>query len=480
MRLFSVIHIIGFLMMFLAAAMLLPLPFSLYYGDDTARAFLISAAMTALFGFVCWAATRSRVDRDLRPRDGFAIVTLGWTVFSMAGALPFILTGSISSFTDAFFETMSGFTTTGATILTNIEALPHGLLFWRSLTHWIGGMGIIVLSLVILPFLGVGGMQLYRAELRSAADRLTPRITETAKILWGVYVAITAVEAILLMFGGMNLFEALCHSFGTMATGGYSTRNASIGAYASGYIDMVVIFFMLAAGTNFSLHYRFLKGDFKVYFRNQEFLFFISLIGVATAVILADTVFRYESGARALRDTVFQVVAILTTTGYGTADYEQWSFSSQFVLFMLMFFGGCAGSTGGGMKMMRVHVLVKVVYAEILRLIHPRAVIPVRVGRQALERDVVANFVGYFILFVLIFVVGVYVMTAMGLDMQTSFGAVAASLSNIGPGLGAVGPTDNYSEIPTAGKWVLSLLMLMGRLELYTVLVLFSPSYWKK
>jgi len=234
------------------------------------------------------------------------------------------------------------------------------------------------------------------------------------------------------------------------------------------------------AGTNFSLHYRFLKGDFKAYFRNQEFLFFISLIGVATLAILADTAFRYDSVGRALRDTVFQVTAILTTTGYGTADYETWSFSSQFVLFILMFFGGCAGSTGGGIKMLRVQVLVKFVYTEILRLIHPRAVIPVRVGKQALEREVVANIVGFFILFVLIFVIGVYIMTTMGLDMPTSFGAVAASLSNIGPGLGNVGPTDNYSQIPTTGKWVLSLLMLMGRLELYTVLVLFSPSYWKK
>ena len=480
MRLFSVIHIIGFLMMFLAAAMLIPLPFSLYYGDDDTAALLISAALTALFGFGLWMGTRARFDRDLRPREGFAIVTLGWTVFSAFGCLPFILSGAIPSFTNAFFETMSGFTTTGATILTNIEALPHGLLFWRSLTHWIGGMGIIVLSLAILPFLGVGGMQLYKAELRSAADRLTPRITETAKILWGVYVAFTALETVLLMFGGMNLFDALCHSFGTLATGGYSTRNASVGAYASAYIDFVIIFFMLVAGTNFSLHYRFLKGDFKAYFRNQEFLFFISLIGVATLAILADTAFRYDSVGRALRDTVFQVTAILTTTGYGTADYETWSFSSQFVLFILMFFGGCAGSTGGGIKMLRVQVLVKFVYTEILRLIHPRAVIPVRVGKQALEREVVANIVGFFILFVLIFVIGVYIMTTMGLDMPTSFGAVAASLSNIGPGLGNVGPTDNYSQIPTTGKWVLSLLMLMGRLELYTVLVLFSPSYWKK
>ena len=467
--------------MFLAASMLLPLPFSFYYGDDDTRALLIASAITALSGLVFFFATRARFNRDLRPREGFAIVTLAWTSFALFGCLPFLIHGSIPSFTDAFFETMSGFTTTGATILVDIERLPHGLLFWRSLTHWIGGMGIIVLSIAILPFLGVGGMQLYRAELRSAADRLTPRITETAKILWGVYVAFTFTEALLLLFGGMTFFDALCHAFGTLATGGYSTRGGSIGAFNSAYIDIVVIFFMIVAGTNFSLHYRFLKGDFMAYFRNQEFLFFLTLLGLATVTILFDTaVHDYDSFPRAVRHTLFQTTAILTTTGYGTADYGQWSFGSQFVLFMLMFFGACAGSTGGGVKIMRVHILVKFVFSEITRLIHPHAVVPVRIGDQAIDREVVANVVGYFILFVLVFVLGVYIMTAMGLDMPTSFGAVAAALSNIGPGLGAVGPAHTYADIPTPGKWVLSVLMLAGRLELYTVIILLSPSYWRK
>jgi trk system potassium uptake protein TrkH len=384
--------------------------------------------------------------------------------------------------TNAFFETMSGFTTTGATILEDIEELPHGLLFWRSLTHWIGGMGIIVLSLAILPFLGVGGMQMYKAEVPGpTADRLTPRITETAKILWGVYVAFTAVEAVLLMFGGMNLFEALCHSFGTLATGGYSTRNASIGAYGSAYIDYVVIFFMLIAGTNFALHYRFIRGDWKAYFRNQEFLFFISLVGLATVVVGLDTYFNhYHNLSETVQKSLFQVSAILTTTGYGTADYEQWSFSSQFILFMLMFFGGCAGSTGGGIKMLRIHILVKFVFAEITRLIHPHAVVPVRIGKQTVPPEVVANIVGFFIMFVLIFVGSVLIMSALGLDIISSFGAVAASLGNIGPGLGSVGPTDNYAHLPVVGKWFLTFLMLMGRLEVYTVIILLSPSFWKK
>jgi trk system potassium uptake protein TrkH len=481
MRFTSVIHILGFLLMFLAAAMLLPIPFSLYYGDGDVAAIGIAAAITLFVGFAGYAATRFQ-STDLRAKEGFGIVTLGWVCFSAFGALPFVLHGSIPSFTDAFFETMSGFTTTGATILTDIEALPHGLLFWRSLTHWIGGMGIIVLSLAILPFLGVGGMQLFKAEVPGpVADRLTPRITETAKILWGVYVAFTVVETLLLMWGGMSVFEALCHSFGTLATGGYSTKNASIGFYASGFVQWVVIVFMVAAGTNFSLHYRALRGDWKAYIRNQEFLFFLSLIGIASVVIGIDTFINHFDGVgKTARDTVFQVVAILTTTGYGTADFEQWSFGSQFVLLILMFFGGCAGSTGGGMKMMRAHLLVKFVLAEITRLVHPRAVVPVRIGKQAVDRDVVANVVGFFILYMIIFVVGVFAMATMGLDMATAFGSVAATLNNIGPGLGAVGPTDNYAHIPTTGKWLLTFFMLAGRLEVYTVIILLSPSFWKK
>jgi trk system potassium uptake protein TrkH len=480
MHIASVIHVLSFLLIFLAAAMLLPIPFSLYFGDADYVALLLSAGITLLFGFVGFRS--SRLKKDLRPKEGFAIVTFGWLSFAVFGSLPFLLSGAIPSFTDAFFETMSGFTTTGATILSDIERLPHGVLFWRSLTHWIGGMGIIVLSLAILPFLGVGGMQLFKAEVPGpTADRLTPRIAQTAKILWGVYVAFTAVEAVLLMFGGLSLFDAMCHAFGTLATGGYSTKNSSIGAFGSAYIDYVVIVFMLIAGTNFALHYRFIKGDFKAYLRNQEFLFFMSLIVLATFFVGLDTYFNhYHNLADTARKSLFQVVSILTTTGYGTADYEQWSFSSQFILFMLMFFGGCAGSTGGGIKMLRIHVLVKFVFAEITRLVHPHAVVPVRIGTQTVPREVLANIVGFFILFVMIFVVSVFIMSAMGLDMPTSFGSVAATLGNIGPGLGNVGPTDNYAHIPSPGKWYLTFLMLSGRLELYTVIILLSPSFWKK
>ncbi len=479
MRFASVIHILGFLLMFLAVAMLLPIGFSLYYGDSDYVALLISAGITLTAGIVAF--TTTRMSDDLRTKEGFAVVTFSWIFLSIFGSLPFLFSGTIPSITNAFFETMSGFTTTGATVINNIEEVSHGILFWRSLTHWIGGMGIIVLSLAILPFLGVGGMQLFKAEVPGpVADKLTPRIAETAKILWGVYVLLSAAETVLLLFGGMNLFDALCHTFGTMATGGYSTRNASIGAYGSAYINYVIIFFMILAGTNFSLHYRFLRRDFRAYVNSQEFLFYLSVIGVATLIVGAGVFGHYDSVWRTLQHSLFQVTSIVTTTGFGTADYEQWGFSSQFTLYMLMFFGGCAGSTGGGIKMARIYLLVRFVFSEITRLIHPHAVVPVRIGNNVVPRDVMTNILGFFVLFMLVFVAGVLVMAVIGLDMPTAFGAVAATLANIGPGLGDVGPTDNYTQIPVAGKWVLSLLMLMGRLELFTVIILLSPFYWQK
>ncbi|RMF01253.1 MAG: TrkH family potassium uptake protein [Chloroflexi bacterium] len=460
--------------------MLLPMPVSLYYGDNDLLALSASAGVTFIFGFLVFKLTRFK--QDLRAKEGFAVVTFGWLVFSAFGSLPFIFSGVIPSFTDAFFETMSGFTTTGATILTEIESVPHAILFWRSLTHWIGGMGIIVLSLAILPFLGVGGMQLFKAEVPGpSADKLTPRVTETAKILWGVYVLISAAEVIFLMLGGMSLFDALNHTFATMATGGYSTKNASVAGFNSAYIDYVIVFFMVLAGANFSLHYQFLRGDYGIYWRNKEFRYYIAVILGACLLIGVDTfIHQYHNVADSARYTSFQVVSIMTTTGFGTADYEQWSSSSQFILLVLMFVGGSAGSTGGGIKVVRVYLLIKFMLSEFVRLIHPHAVIPVRANNQVVPRDMLMNVLGFFVVAMLVFTGGVLVMTLIGLDMLTSIGATAATLWNIGPGLGDVGPTDNYAAIPVVGKWVLSMLMLMGRLELFTVIILFSPAYWKK
>lgn len=480
MHITSVLYILGLLMVFLSGMMLLPIPVALYFDGSDLYGHIYAALTTFTCGFALYKF--SKFKQDLRPKEGFAVVTFGWIFLSIFGSLPFLFSGAIPSITDAFFETMSGFTTTGATILTDTETLPHGILFWRALTHWIGGMGIIVLSLAILPFLGVGGMQLFKAESPGpTADKLTPRITETAKILWGVYVLLTAIHTVLLLFGGMTLFEALCHAFATMATGGYSTLNASVGGFQSSYINFVIIFFMIAAGTNFSLHYRFLKGDRKVYFQSAEFRAFLGIIGIATLLILIDLALNADRGfLSAFEDALFQVVSIVTTTGYGSADYEQWSFSSQMIIFFLMFVGGCAGSTSGSIKVIRILVLVKFIFTEIIRLIHPHAVTTVRIGKKTVDRDTAMNVLGFFALFMFIFVIGVILMAALGLDIPSALSSVAACLCNVGPGLGSVGPTDNYAHIPGLGKWLLSLLMLMGRLELFTVVILFSPSFWQK
>jgi trk system potassium uptake protein TrkH len=480
MRLHLVIHVLGLLLIFLAVALLLPIPFSLYYGGGDYVFFLIASGITLVSGFLFFKLTR--LDQEVHAREAFAIVTLGWVLFSIFGCLPFLLSGAIPNFTNAFFETMSGFTTTGATILEDIEVLTHGLLFWRSLTHWLGGMGIIVLSIAILPLLGVGGMQLFKAEAPGPApDKLTPRVTETAKILWGIYVLISALETVFLMIGGMTLFDALCHTFGTMATGGFSTKNASIGHYTSPYIQYVIIVFMLLAGTSFSLHYKFLKKKFDCYRKNHEFNFFMLLVGGATLVIGFNTfLHHFPRLETAFRTTLFQVVSILTTTGFVTADYEQWSVTSQFILFLFMFIGGCAGSTGGGMKIIRLVILLQFVRAEVKRLLHPSAVIPVRIGDTVIPRGIVANVLGFQALMLGLFILGVILMSIVGLDLVSSFGAVAATLGNIGPGLGSVGPTGNYAHIPVFGKWALTFFMLAGRLEIYTVLILFAPAFWKK
>ncbi|HGY56504.1 MAG TPA: TrkH family potassium uptake protein [Caldithrix abyssi] len=475
-----VLNILSALLVFLAAALAVPTFVSFLYEQTDLNAFLITIGVSLGIGIPSFFLTRSK--EELQIRDGFIVVSFGWFIFALVGALPFVLSGFIPSYTDAFFETMSGFTTTGASILTNIEALPHGLLFWRSFTHWLGGMGIILLSLAILPLLGVGGMQLFKAEVPGPTpDKLSPRIKHTAELLWGVYLLITVLEILALKLAGMNWFDSMCHTFGTMATGGFSTKNASVGAYNSPTIDAIIILFMIIAGTNFALHYRALRGKPLIYWKDPEATFFVIVIALATLIIGFDVWERNGNDAfRAGQHALFQVVSIITTTGYGTADYEQWAASSKIVLFILMFIGGCAGSTGGGMKVIRSLILVKFGRNELKRLIHPQAVLPVRVGDMVVSRDILTNISGFFLLYVTIFVLGIIFMGALGLDFESAFGSVAATLNNIGPGLGSVGPTENYAHIPDLGKWFLSFLMLAGRLEVYTVLVLFTVSFWKR
>ncbi len=479
LRFSAVFNILGLLQVFIGIFMLIPAGISVYYGDGDLHSLLSASGLSVVAGFLAFKFTQT--PEEIRPKEGFAIVTFGWLTAALFGSFPYYFSGAIPSFADCFFETMSGFTTTGASILTDIENLPRGLLFWRSMTHWLGGMGIILLSLAVLPLLGVGGMQLYKAEVPGpTSDKLSPRVRETAKLLWFVYVLFTVVEVMLLKFGGMSWYDSLCHTFGTMATGGFTTKNASISHYDSAYFDSVIIVFMIIAGSNFALHCRALRGDFKAYIRDQEFKFYIGVIVVLSSVIFLNVYLNSpDEPAKVARDSVFQVVSIGTTTGYVTADYEGWNSVSQIVLFMLMFIGGCAGSTGGGMKIVRIMLILKFGIAELKKTIHPDAVIPVRFNGNPVSEEVLRKIVGFFLLFVGLFIVSTIIMAMLGLDFLSAMGAVAASIGNIGPGLADVGPTDNYAAIPVTGKLLLSLLMLIGRLEIFTVLVIFHPSFWK-
>jgi len=440
----AVLHVLGALLMAVGILFLLPIGFSIYYNDGDLVGLLVSMIISVIFGALIWKLTAS--NRELHIREGFAVVTFGWTALALFGSLPFLITDVGISFTDAFFETMSGLTTTGATILTDVEALPHGLLFWRSLTHWIGGMGIIVLSLAILPMLGVGGMQLFKAEVPGpSVDKLQPRIQDTAKTLWGVYVLLSGIEAVLLMFGGMSLFDALCHTFGTMATGGFSTKNAGIGHFESAYIEYVITIFMILAGINFALHYRALRGQFQNYVKNSEFRFYLGLILVVAIFLTFSLRFNnYDSFSMAFQKSIFQVSSLMTTTGFHSADYETWTVSSQLLLVSLMFVGGCAGSTGGGMKVIRIFLIAKFAILQLKKLLHPHAVIPIRFNNISISKEAMTDIFGFVVLYLLILVFASFVMTFFGLDFTTSISSVISTLGNIGPGIGTIGPTENF------------------------------------
>lgn len=454
---------------------------SLYYGQHDFFSLIFTTLICIVFGSTLWFLTR-KANKNFGKREGYIIVSLVWVIFSLFGALPFVISGAIPSYTDAFFETISGFTTTGASILNDIEAVPFGLLFWRSLTQWLGGMGIIVLSIAILPMFGIGGMQLFVAEVPGPTpDKLHPRIKETAKRLWGIYVLYTLAEVILLKIGGMNWFDAFNHSFTTMATGGYSTKQASIAYFESPFIHYVITIFMFLAGTNFTLSYFALHFKFGKVFKNEEFRYYIGFVLLFTFVI-AFVLWNFNgfSPEQSFRDSVFQVVSIMTTTGFATADYLQWAPFVVVIIFALMFFGGSAGSTGGSIKIVRITLLLKNSYQELKRIIHPNAIIPVRINGKGVPPEIISNTLAFVVFYMLITIASTVVISALGYDLESSIGAVAATLGNIGPGIGRVGPIENYAHFPAFGKWFLSFLMLIGRLELFTVLVLFSPAFWKK
>jgi len=476
-----ILRILGFLLIVEGAAMTIALIVSLIYREPDTYALLQSALICIGIGAVILAAT-NKARKELGKREGFIIVTLVWIIFSFFGSLPFILSGSIPSLTDAFFETMSGFTTTGASILNNIESLPHGILFWRSMTQWLGGMGIIVLSLAILPIFGIGGMQLFSAEVPGpVADKLSPRIQSTAKSLWIIYLLFTFLETILLWIGGMSLFDAINHSFTTMATGGYSTKQASVAYWSSPFIQYVITIFMIIAGMNFTVSYLFLTGKFKKAIKDEELRYYLLFIAGFTLIIFVGLLLTTQLGAeQAFRDAIFQVATIITTTGYATVDYLHWIPFLTIVLFAVFFFGGSAGSTGGGLKIMRIVLLLKNSYYELRRLIHPNAIIPVRFNNKPVSEQIINNVLAFFMFYFVIFFSSTVLLMLVVPDLPSAMGAVATSLGNIGPGLGIYGPAENFSTLHPAGKWFLSFLMLLGRLELFTVLVLFSPAFWKR
>lgn len=474
----NILYVLSGLLFILGGAFLLPLLFSVFHRDGLHPLFAFQGAGMLALGLLLKRLFLKPSELSLR--EGFLTVSLTWVLCSLLGALPFVISGAIPSLTDAFFETMSGFTTTGASILTDIEALPRSLLVWRSTTHWLGGMGVIALAVAIFPALGVGATQLFKAEAPGPIkEKISPRISETAKLLWGVYLLLSVAETLLLMFGGLDLFESVCTTFGTMATGGFSPRNASLGAYESAYIHYVVILFMFLAGANFNLHYWALRGKISAY-RDSEFRFYSSVALLALAIVLF---VRWLAGTPwsegLLRSSLFQTVSILTTTGFVTQDYETWPLLSQLILLLLMFIGGCTTSTGGAIKNVRTYILFKYLSSELKKVFHPHGVFPVKVRGRALTDSTVSYIVAFIILYVLLFAAGVLSMAAIGLDLTTSIGSVAATLGNIGPGLGEVGPTDNYSAIPIVGKWILSFMMLAGRLEIYTVFVLLVPRFWR-
>lgn len=479
----NVLRFIGILIIFLGLSMGLPLIVSILYADGSTSAIAWSMIITAGFGVFLLLFTTRNKETPLKHRDGVAIVTFGWLTAGLTGSLPFILSGTIPDFTNAYFESISGFTTTGATILPDIEYFPAGILMWRSVTQWLGGMGIIVLSIAILPFLGVGGMQLYRAEIPSpVVDKLKPRISDTSKTLWTVYLIITALEIIFLFIGGMSLYDSVNHAFCTMPTGGFSPKNASIAHYNSAYIDGVVVFFMLLAGINFSLHYRVINRGPVVFWKDPECRVFLSIVVLLTALVTYDIYDGavYDHLAKAFRYALFQVTSIITTTGFATADFELWPTMSGSILIICMFLGGMAGSTGGGIKTMRVILLIKHGYRELFRIVHPHAVTTIKLGGRPVPQETLSSIWGFFTLYLVLFVFASVVMSLLGLDMISSFSSVAACIFNVGPGFGIVGPSDNYLAIPVIGKWILIFCMLLGRLEIYTVIVLLTPEFWRK
>lgn len=488
-----IVHFFGLLLVVNGGFMLLSTLISLIYKDGVTLQLLLSGIVVLALGVLLMFKTKEH-KKEMNKREGYIIVAFGWLVMALSGTLPYLITNSIPSFTNAFFETVSGFTTTGATILDDIEIVPKGVLFWRSLTHWIGGMGIIVLAVAILPLLGIGGMQLFAAEAPGpSADKLHPRITDTAKRLWLIYFGYTAVETILLQLAGMSFFDAINHSMSTLSTGGFSTKNASVAYWNdTPAIQYIIILFMFLAGTNFVLSYFAFKKRFSKIIKDEEFKLFSTFILIFSTVSALIVYYRtdpslssishplvFGEAESAIRHSLFQVLSVITTTGFVTADYTLWTPFLIVFFFGLMFLGGSAGSTSGGVKIVRHLIMIKNGFLEFKRALHPNAILPVRYNTRSVSGDIVFNILGFFILYMLSFIIGALVFSMMDIDFTSSIGLAASSLGNVGPAFGEFSPVDNYNALPLIGKWWASFLMLIGRLELFTVLILFTPFFWR-
>ena len=477
-----IINIVGILLIINGLLMLTALPFSFYYNESSWFEISISSVINLIFGFILYFLTRNYSTNNLKKRDGYLIVTSSWISLSLFGMIPYVLTNQIPTFTDAFFESVSGYTTTGATILDDIGgSLDYGLMYWRSLTQYMGGMGIIVLAVAILPFLGIGGMQLFVAEAPGISpDKLSPRITDTAKRLWIIYISFTIILFFLLYAEGMNFFEAVNHSMTTMATGGFSTKNESIGYFESPLIQYTIIFFMALSATNFTLIYFGLKLRFRKIFQNEEFRYYISFLALITLIVFVSLVIIDDSEIeKSFRTALFNVVAIITTTGYASADFTEWNTFLTILFFLLMFFGATAGSTSGGVKIIRHIILLKNSFVELKKQLHPSAIIPVRFNGNVVNRDIITNILAFVILYIFIFSIGTVCMALTGVDFITAIGSAGSAIGNVGPGIGDVGPAETYSSIPTTGKYILCVLMFIGRLELFTVLLILTPYFWR-
>jgi len=474
-----VFYTIGQILLAEAIMLILPMIVALYYHESGWREFLITAAISAVSGGLLMLLKPK--NRLIYAREGFAIVALAWVVMSIIGSVPFYISGEIPHYADALFETVSGFSTTGASILSNIEGLSNCMLFWRSFTHWVGGMGVLVFVLTIVPLAGSRAIHLMRAELTGPiVDKIVPKMKDSAKILYGIYIVLTLLEIFFLAMGGMPIFDSINHALSTAATGGFSIKNLSVSAYDSAYFDTVITIFMLLFGINFNMFYLLLVGNFKSILKNEELRTYIGIVIAAIAMITVNILSLYDSAAEALRYASFQVVAIITTSGFMTADYELWPDLSRIILLLLMIVGGCAGSTAGGFKIARILLLVRVMRREIQKLLHPRLVSTVKLGGKVVSQDAISGTFAYLAIYIGIFLISLFLLSFEGHGFEVTFTAALSSLNNIGPGFGLIGPTGNFAFFSDFSKVILMINMLFGRLEIFPILLTFAPSTWRK